>query len=43
MAAKGTRAPETASDLPLLVLTGAGLLVIGTILVGGARPARQRA
>lgn len=43
MAATGTRAPETASDLPLLALTGAGLLVIGTILVGGARPARHRA
>ena len=43
MAAAGTRAPQTASDLPLLALTGAGLLVIGTILVGGARPARQRA
>lgn len=43
MAAAGTRAPQTASDLPLLALIGAGLLVIGTILVGGARPARQRA
>ena len=43
MAVAGTRAPATASDLPLLALLGAGLLVIGTILVGGARPARQRA
>lgn len=43
MAAAGTRAPATASNLPLLALSGVGLLVIGTILVGGARPARQRA
>lgn len=43
MRASGTRAPATASDLPLLALSGAGLLVIGTILIGGARPARQRA
>jgi hypothetical protein len=41
--AAGTRAPSTASNLPLMVLTGVGLLAIGTILVGGARPARQRA
>lgn len=39
----GTRAPATASNLPLIALTGFGLLVAGTILVGGARPARQRA
>ena len=39
----GTRAPETASNLPLLALSGMGFLVIGTILVGGSRPARQRA
>lgn len=43
MAAAGTRAPATASDLPLIALSGAGLLVIGTILVAGARPARHRA
>lgn len=43
MRAAGTRAPETASNLPLLALSGLGLLVIGTILVGGSRPARQRA
>lgn len=43
MAVAGTRAPATASNLPLLALSGLGLLVIGTILVGGARPARQRA
>jgi len=43
MPAAGTRAPATASDLPLIALTGFGLLVAGTILVGGARPARQRA
>lgn len=41
--AAGTRAPATASNLPLIALTGFGLLVAGTILVGGARPARQRA
>lgn len=43
MPAAGTRAPATASNLPLIALTGFGLLVAGTILVGGARPARQRA
>ena len=43
MRASGTRAPATASDLPLIALSGAGLLLIGTVLVGGARPARQRA
>lgn len=43
MTAAGTRAPATASNLPLLLLSGAGLLAIGTILLGGARPARQRA
>ena len=43
MPAVGTRAPATASNLPLIALTGFGLLVAGTILVGGARPARQRA
>jgi len=43
MPAAGTRAPATASNLPLIALTGFGLLVVGTILVGGARPARQRA
>ncbi len=41
--AVGTRAPATASNLPLIALTGFGLLVAGTILVAGARPARQRA
>lgn len=43
MPTAGTRAPATASDLPLIALSGFGLLVAGTILVGGARPARQRA
>ena len=43
MRASGTRAPATASELPLIALSGAGLLLIGTILVGGARPVRQRA
>ena len=43
MRAAGTRAPATASNLPLLALSGLGFLVIGTVLVGGARPARQRA
>lgn len=43
MRSAGTPAPETASDLPFLALSGLGLLVIGTILVGGSRPARQRA
>jgi hypothetical protein len=43
MRASGTRAPATASELPLIAVSGAGLLLIGTILVGGARPARQRA
>ena len=43
MPAAGARAPATASNLPLIALTGFGLLVAGTILVGGARPARQRA
>jgi hypothetical protein len=43
MAATGTRAPATASDLPLLVLSGAGMLVVGVVLVGSARPARHRA
>lgn len=43
MTVAGTVAPATASNLPLLALSGAGLLAIGTILLGGARPARQRA
>ena len=39
----GTRAPETASDLPLLVLMGAVALLIGTFLLGGAVRTHDRA
>lgn len=39
----GARAPETASDLPLLALLGAMGLGIGTVLLAGTKLGRQRA
>ncbi|MDB4876753.1 MAG: hypothetical protein JWM41_3199 [Gemmatimonadetes bacterium] len=39
----GSRAPATASALPLIALLGAGLLGFGIFLVAGPRPARSRA
>jgi len=39
----GARAPETASDLPTLVLIGAVLLALGTLLLADRRPSRHRA
>lgn len=39
----GARAPETASDLPLLVLLGAVFLGLGTLLLADRRPSRHRA
>ncbi|HXT14430.1 MAG TPA: hypothetical protein VN706_02290 [Gemmatimonadaceae bacterium] len=39
----GTRAPATASDLPLFALIGTGALLLGTILLRGGTPARDRA
>jgi len=39
----GARAPETASDLPLLVLVGAVFLGLGTLLLAGRRPSRHGA
>lgn len=39
----GARAPETASDLPTLVLVGAVLLALGAILLSERRPARHGA
>jgi uncharacterized protein YqgV (UPF0045/DUF77 family) len=39
----GARAPETASDLPTLVLVGAVLLALGTLLLADRRPSRHRA
>jgi len=40
----GARAPETASDLPLLLLLGGGAFLIGVLLLGGRRePHRPRA
>lgn len=41
--ANGSRAPETASDLPTLALIGAVLLVLGTILLSERRPSRHGA
>jgi hypothetical protein len=38
----GTRAPETASDLPLLALMGAMALLLGTVLLAGGRPTTAR-
>lgn len=40
---RGLVAPETASALPLLAITGAGLLLIGGVLLGTVRPSRNRA
>ena len=40
--ANGTRAPATASDLPLLALMGATALLLGTVLLAGGRPATAR-
>ena len=40
---RGLTAPETASPLPLLAVTGAGLLLIGGVLLGTVRPSRNRA
>src|SRR5690348_11448349 len=39
----GTRAPATASDLPLLVLIGAAALLLGTFLLGGGARTHDRA
>jgi hypothetical protein len=39
----GARAPETASDLPLLALLGAIGLGIGTVLLAGTKLGRDRA
>jgi hypothetical protein len=39
----GARAPETASDLPLLALLGAMGLGIGTVLLAGTKLGRDRA
>lgn len=41
--ARGLAAPETASALPLLAITGAGLLLVGGVLLGTVRPSRNRA
>jgi len=41
--ARGLAAPETASALPLLAVTGAGLLLTGGVLLGTVRPSRNRA
>jgi hypothetical protein len=38
--ANGTRAPATASDLPLLALLGGVALVLGAFLIGGDREHR---
>jgi hypothetical protein len=39
----GARAPETASDLPLLALLGAMGLGIGTVMLAGTKLGRERA
>ncbi|MGH7616877.1 MAG: hypothetical protein ACREPM_06580 [Gemmatimonadaceae bacterium] len=39
----GSRAPATASDLPLLILVGALALVVGVLLIVGAPRTRDRA
>ena len=39
----GLTAPETASALPLLAIAGAGLVLIGGVLLGTVRPSRNRA
>jgi hypothetical protein len=40
---RGLMAPETASTLPLMAVSGAGLLLIGGVLLGTVRPSRNRA
>lgn len=40
---RGLTAPETASLLPLMAITGAGLLLVGGVLLGTVRPSRNRA
>lgn len=40
---RGMTAPETASSLPLMAVSGAGLLLIGGVLLGTVRPSRNRA
>jgi hypothetical protein len=39
----GTRAPATASALPLIALLGAATLSVGLLLLAGPKPARKRA
>ena len=39
----GTRAPDTASDLPMLALIGAIALAIGTVMLAGTQLGRDRA
>jgi hypothetical protein len=39
----GMRAPETASDLPLLIVIGVAALGLGTLLLGGGDAPRTRA
>lgn len=39
----GARAPETASDLPLLLLLGGAAFFSGLLLLGGREPRRPRA
>lgn len=39
----GTRAPATASDLPLLALIGAAALLLGTLLLGSGARTHDRA
>lgn len=39
----GTRAPATASALPLFALAGLFLIVVGGVMLRGAPPAKQRA
>jgi len=39
----GARAPDTASDLPMLALIGALALVIGTVMLAGTQLGRDRA
>lgn len=43
LVAGGLTAPETASALPLLAIMGAGLLLVGGVLIGTVRPSRNRA
>jgi hypothetical protein len=39
----GTRAPATASDLPLFALIGSAALAVGTVLLAGTQLGRERA